>query len=79
MRRNRVFPLATDTLCGSLTKIAPRHFHRIKITRHNAFSTRQPKIFPFDIPKNVAWELFGFGTGSKKFSRHNEKNLVPFL
>nr|WP_230482479.1 hypothetical protein [Porphyromonas gingivalis] len=27
----------------------------------------------------MAWELFGFGAESKKFSRHNEKNLVPFL
>gem|GEM_PF-7110699 len=37
MRGNRVFPLATDTLYGSLTEIAPRHFHRIKVTQHNAF------------------------------------------
>nr|WP_256962633.1 hypothetical protein [Porphyromonas gingivalis] len=27
----------------------------------------------------MAWELFGFGAESKKFSRHNEKNLVPFF
>ncbi len=32
------------------------------------FSTRQ-----------VAREFFCFGSGSKKFSRHNEKNLVPFF
>ncbi|OWP29663.1 hypothetical protein CBG53_06125 [Porphyromonas gingivalis] len=43
------------------------------------FSTRHSKIFPFDTPKNMAWELFGFGAESKKFSRHNEKNLVPFF
>ncbi len=48
--------------------------------RHNAFQdTSRSKIFPFDTPKNVAWELFGFGAESKKFSRHNEKNLVPFF
>nr|WP_099809201.1 hypothetical protein [Porphyromonas gingivalis] len=27
----------------------------------------------------MACELFGFGAESKKFSRHNEKNLVPFF
>ncbi|ERJ70412.1 hypothetical protein HMPREF1554_00361 [Porphyromonas gingivalis F0569] len=50
------------------------------VTRHNAFQyTSRSKIFPFDTPKNMAWELFGFGAESKKFSRHNEKNLVPFF
>nr|WP_234235078.1 hypothetical protein [Porphyromonas gingivalis] len=24
-------------------------------------------------------QLFGFGSGSKKFSRHNEKNLAPLF
>jgi len=43
------------------------------------FGTRHSKIFPFDTPKNMACELFGFGAESKKFSRHNEKNLVPFF
>ena len=47
--------------------------------RHNVFQyMSRSKIFPFDTPKNMAWELFGFGAESKKFSRHNEKNLVPF-
>jgi len=27
----------------------------------------------------MAWELFGFGAESKKFSRHNEKNLAPLF
>ena len=50
------------------------------VTRHNAFQyTSRSKIFPFDTPKNMAWELFGFGAESKKFSRHNEKNLAPLF
>ncbi|ERJ64823.1 hypothetical protein HMPREF1555_01719, partial [Porphyromonas gingivalis F0570] len=28
---------------------------------------------------SVHVKLFGFGAESKKFSRHNEKNLVPFF
>ena len=35
------------------------------------------EIFPFVLPKNVARKLFGFGAGTKKFSRHNEKILAP--
>lgn len=37
------------------------------------------KIFPFATPQNAVRKLFYFGVGSKKFSRHNEKNLVPFF
>ncbi|WP_234200370.1 hypothetical protein [Porphyromonas gingivalis] len=33
------------------------------------------KIFPFATPQNAVRKLFYFGVGSKKFSRHNEKNL----
>ena len=33
-------------------------------------------IFCFDAPQNVARELFRFGSGSKKFSRHEEKILI---
>ncbi|OWR81584.1 hypothetical protein SJDPG12_08640 [Porphyromonas gingivalis SJD12] len=37
------------------------------------------KIFPFATPQNAVRKLFYFGVGSKKFSRHNEKNLAPQL
>ena len=30
-------------------------------------------------PKSVARELFAFGVGSEKFTRHNEKIPVPLL
>ena len=36
-------------------------------------------IFCFDAPQNVARELFRFGSGSKKFSRHEEKILAPLF
>ncbi|ATS06953.1 hypothetical protein CLI75_08950 [Porphyromonas gingivalis] len=36
------------------------------------------KIFVFVTSKNVARKLFRFGVESEKFTRHNEKNLVPF-
>ena len=36
-------------------------------------------IFCFDAPQNVARELFRFGSGSKKFSRHEEKILIRQL
>ena len=37
------------------------------------------KIFPFATPQNAVRKLFYFGVGSKKFSRHNEKNLAPLF
>ncbi|PDP79418.1 hypothetical protein CLI73_03880 [Porphyromonas gingivalis] len=37
------------------------------------------EIFSFVLPENVARELFGFGAGAKKFSRHNEKILAPLF
>ena len=36
-------------------------------------------IFCFDAPQNVARELFRFGSGRKKFSRHEEKILAPLF
>ncbi|PDP64230.1 hypothetical protein CLI80_05765 [Porphyromonas gingivalis] len=33
----------------------------------------------FAVPKNVARKLFGFGSGTKKFSRRNEKILAPLF
>nr|WP_256959960.1 hypothetical protein [Porphyromonas gingivalis] len=43
------------------------------------FSTRHaPKFFRLTLLKTWRGKLFGFGAESKKFSRHNEKNLVPF-
>ena len=33
----------------------------------------------FAVPKNVARKLFGFGSGSKNFSRRNEKILAPLF
>ena len=72
MRGNRVSLPTIATLCNSSTEV-------VALLGTMLFSTRHSKIFPFDTPKNMAWELFGFGAESKKFSRHNEKNLVPFL
>ncbi len=43
------------------------------------FSTRHTKIFYFLALKNVARKLFHFGSGSKNFTRQNEKNLAPLL
>ena len=37
------------------------------------------KIFLLCVPKNVARENFRFGSGSKKFSRHEEKILAPLF
>nr|WP_234214866.1 hypothetical protein [Porphyromonas gingivalis] len=37
------------------------------------------EIFSFVLPENVARELFGFGAGAKKFSRHCEKILAPLF
>lgn len=72
MRGNRVSLPTIATLCNSSTEV-------VALLGTMLFSTRHSKIFPFDTPKNVAWELFGFGAGSKKFSRHNEKNLAPLF
>ena len=36
-------------------------------------------IFYFDAPQNVVRELFRFGSGSKKVSRHEEKILAPLF
>ena len=41
--------------------------------------TSHTKIFPFATPQNAVRKLFYFGVGSKKFSRHNEKNLAPLF
>ena len=72
MHENRVSLPTIATLCNSSTEV-------VALLGTMLFSTRHSKIFPFDTPKNMAWELFGFGAESKKFSRHNEKNLVPFF
>lgn len=72
MRGNRVSLPTIATLCNSSTEV-------VALLGTMLFGTRHSKIFPFDTPKNMACELFGFGAESKKFSRHNEKNLVPFL
>lgn len=71
MHENRVSLPTIATLCNSSTEV-------VALLGTMLFSTRHSKIFPFDTPKNMAWELFGFGAESKKFSHHNEKNLVPF-
>ena len=72
MRGNRVSLPTIATLCNSSTEV-------VALLGTMLFSTRHSKIFPFDTPKNMAWKLFGFGAESKKFSRHNEQNLVPFF
>ena|GEM_PF-1025666 len=72
MRGNRVSLPTIATLCNSSTEV-------VALLGTMLFGTRHSKIFPFDTPKNMACELFGFGAESKKFSRHNEKNLVPFF
>lgn len=65
MRGNRVSLPTIATLCNSSTEV-------VALLGTMLFSTRHT-------PKNMAWKLFGFGAESKKFSRHNEKNLVPFF
>ena len=72
MRGNRASLPTIATLCNSSTEV-------VALLGTMLFGTRHSKIFPFDTPKNMACELFGFGAESKKFSRHNEKNLVPFF
>lgn len=53
----------------------------------NSICTSKPTVFgiyarkkrSFAVPKNVARKLFGFGSGTKKFSRRNEKILAPLF
>ena len=83
MRGNRVSLPTIATLCNSSTEV-------VALLGTMLFSTRHSKIFPFDTPKNMAWELFGFGAESKKiltpqrkksrsiFSENSNQNLCIF-
>ena len=37
------------------------------------------KIYPLEVAENMARELFAFGAGSEKITRHNEKIPTPLL
>ncbi len=50
MRGNRVSLPTIATLCNSSTEV-------VALLGTMLFSTRHSKIFPFDTPKNMAWEL----------------------
>ena len=74
-RRSEALPHPILLLLSSDTELKPKS---IDTSAYIGIGLRAG-IFVFVVPQNVARKFFASGSGNEKFSRHNEKNLVPFF